>query len=54
MVVTQVANGALIWLLLLLCTPLAAATTIGPQAQVPETSFDFGEVLETRKKPHFF
>jgi hypothetical protein len=55
MIVTEVVNCALIWPLLLLCTPLAAAATMGPQAQVPETTLDFGEVFEIPEvDPHFF
>jgi hypothetical protein len=45
---------ALIWTLLLLGAPLAAAATLGPKAQVPETTFDFGEVFEDRKLTHTF
>jgi len=45
---------ALIWTLLLLGAPLAAAATLGPKAQVPETTFDFGEVFEDRKLAHTF
>ena len=44
----------LIWILLLLCTPLAATATIGPKAQVPETTFNFGEVFEDVKLTHTF
>jgi hypothetical protein len=44
---------ALIWILLLTCTPLAAGT-IGPKAQVPETTYDFGEVFEDVKLTHTF
>ena len=40
---------ALILMLLLLGAPLAAAATLGPKAQVPETTFDFGEVFEDVK-----
>ena len=45
---------ALIWTLLLLGAPLAAAATLGPKAQVPETTYDFGEVFEDRKLTHTF
>lgn len=45
---------ALIWTLLLLCTPVAAAATTGPKAQVPETTFDFGEIFEDVKLTHTF
>ena len=51
---TKLVNGAFIGILLLLCTPLAAAATIGPQAQVPETTYDFGEVFEDQKLSHTF
>ena len=39
---TKLVNCAFIGMLLLLCTPLAAAATIGPKAQVLETTYDFG------------
>ena len=45
---------ALILMLLLLGAPLAAAATLGPEAQVPETTFDFGEVFEDVKLTHTF
>jgi hypothetical protein len=54
MVVTKLAYQPLIWMLLLLCAPLSAAATIGPKAQVPETTYDFGEVFEDRKLTHTF
>lgn len=45
---------ALIWSLLLLCTPVIARATLGPKAQVPETIYDFGEVFEDVKLTHTF
>jgi hypothetical protein len=45
---------ALILMLLLLGAPLAAAATLGPKAQVPETTHDFGEVFEDVKLTHTF
>ena len=54
MVITKSAYRILILILLLLCTPLAAAATIGPKAQVPETTFDFGAVFEDVKLTHTF
>ena len=39
---------------MLLCTPLAAAASMGPKVQVPETSYDFGEVFEDRQLSHSF
>jgi hypothetical protein len=41
-------------LLLLLGMPLAAAATLGPKAQVPEATYDFGEVFEDVKLTHTF
>jgi len=52
--IDKLAYRALIWTLLLLCTPVIAKATIGPKAQVPETTFDFGEVFEDRKLTHTF
>ena len=52
--IAKLAYQALIWVLLLLCTPMAAMATIGPKAQVPETTFDFGEVFEDVKLNHTF
>jgi hypothetical protein len=52
--INKLAFRALIWTLLLLCTPLGAAASIGPKAQVPETTFDFGEVFEDVKLTHTF
>jgi hypothetical protein len=52
--IDKLAYLALIWILLLLCTPMAAMATIGPKAQVPETTYDFGEVFEDVKLTHTF
>lgn len=41
-------------LMLLLLAPLAAMATPGPKAQVPETTFDFGEIFEDRELTHTF
>ena len=54
MAVKKLTYRALIWILLLLGAPLADAATLGPKAQVPETTFDFGEVFEDRKLTHTF
>jgi hypothetical protein len=54
MFITKLVNRAFIGILLLLCTPLAARATIGPKAQVPETTFDFGEIFEDRELTHTF
>jgi hypothetical protein len=51
---TKLVNRAFIGILLLLCTPLAAAATIGPKAQVLETTYDFGEIFEDRELSHTF
>jgi len=51
---TKQAYRALIWSLLLLCTPVIAGATLGPKAQVPETIHDFGEVFEDVKLTHTF
>ncbi len=45
---------ALIWTLLLVCLPTTAFASIGPKAQVPETTYDFGEVFEDVKLTHTF
>ncbi len=45
---------ALIWTLLFLCLPTTALASIGPKAQVPETTYDFGEVFEDVKLTHTF
>jgi len=52
--IDKLACRALIWILLLLCTPMAAMATIGPKAQVPETTHDFGEVFEDVELTHTF
>jgi hypothetical protein len=39
---------------LLLCLPTALTASIGPKAQVPETTYDFGEVFEDVKLTHTF
>jgi hypothetical protein len=52
--IDKMAYRALIWILLLLCTPMVAMATIGPKAQVPETTHDFGEVFEDRELTHTF
>jgi hypothetical protein len=52
--IDKLVNLALIWTLLLLCTPVMAKATIGPKAQVPETTFDFGEIFEDVKLTHTF
>jgi hypothetical protein len=54
MCITTLVNRACIWIILLLCAPLAAAATPGPKAQVPETTYDFGEVFEDRQLSHTF
>jgi hypothetical protein len=54
MVINKLASRALIGILLLLGAALAAAATIGPNAQVPETTYDFGEVFEDVKLTHTF
>jgi hypothetical protein len=54
MFITKLVNRAFIGVLLLLCMALVAAATNGPKAQVPVTTFDFGEVFEDRKLTHTF
>jgi len=54
MYITKSAYGTLILMLLLFGAPLAARATIGPKAQVPETTFDFGEIFEDRELTHTF
>jgi len=54
MCIKTIGYQALIWTFLLFCTPFAAAATIGPRAQVPETIHDFGEVFEDVKLSHTF
>jgi len=50
----KLVNLAFIWMLLLLFTPVTAKATLGPKAQVPETTHDFGEVFEDVKLTHTF
>jgi hypothetical protein len=52
--ITTLVNRAGFWIILVLCAPLAAAATIGPKVQVPETTYDFGEVFEDRQLSHTF
>jgi hypothetical protein len=54
MVTTKLAYRILILILLLLGSPAAGTASIGPKAQVPETTFDFGEVFEDLKLSHTF
>ena len=54
MVINKMVYRALICTLLLLCVPPAATASIGPKAQVPETTFNFGEVFEDLKLTHTF
>ena len=54
MFINKMGYRTLIWMFLLLCAPLAAAATIGPKAQVPETTFNFGEIFEDVKLTHTF
>ncbi|MHB8066276.1 MAG: DUF1573 domain-containing protein [Desulfobaccales bacterium] len=54
MFINKMGYRTLIWMFLLLCAPLAATATIGPKAQVPETTFDFGEIFEDVKLTHTF
>jgi hypothetical protein len=54
MFLNKLAYRPLIWTLLLLCTPAAAMAALGPKAQVPETTYDFGEVFEDVKLTHTF
>jgi len=54
MVITKSAYRILILILMLLCLPPAALASIGPKAQVPETTFNFGEVFEDVKLTHTF
>jgi len=51
---TKTTYRALILMCLLLGVPLAAGAATGPKAQVPETTFDFGEVFEDRELTHTF
>jgi hypothetical protein len=54
MVINKMVYRALICTSLLLCVPPAATASLGPKAQVPETTFDFGEVFEDVKLTHTF
>ena len=54
MYINKSAYRALILMLFLLGVPLAAMATLGPKAQVPETTFDFGEIFEDRELTHTF
>jgi hypothetical protein len=54
MYINKSAYRALILMWLLLGAPLAASATLGPKAQVPETTFDFGEIFEDRELTHTF
>jgi len=54
MAINKMIYRALIWIMLLLGTPLAVSATLGPKAQVPETTFDFGEIFEDRELTHTF
>ena len=53
MSINKPAGRILALMVLLLGAPLAAAA-MGPKAQVPETTFDFGEVFEDVKLTHTF
>ena len=54
MAINKMIYRALIWIMLLLGTPLAVSATLGPKAQIPETTFDFGEIFEDRELTHTF
>lgn len=54
MAITKLAYRGLIWISVLLCMCSAAVATIGPKAQVPETTYDFGEIFEDRELTHTF
>ena len=54
MAITKSAYRILILILLLLGSPAAGTASIGPKAQVPETSFNFGEVFEDVNLIHTF
>lgn len=54
MAITKLACRGLIGILLLLCWSFPATSSIGPKAQVPETSHDFGEVFEDKELKHTF
>ena len=48
------ARGIFLGLLLLFCSPLATPAAAGPQAQISQTTYDFGEVFEDVKLTHTF
>jgi hypothetical protein len=52
--IDKLTHRVLIWTLLTLCMPVIAKASIGPKAQVPETTYDFGEVFEDVKLTHTF
>jgi len=54
MVITRFACRGWIRITLFLGAPRAAAAPRGPKAQVPETTFDFGEIFEDREWTHTF
>ena len=54
MVITKSAYRILILILLLLGSLATGTASLGPKAQVPETTFDFGEVFEDMKLTHTF
>jgi hypothetical protein len=47
-------NRACIWIILLLCMLQVAAAAMGPKVQVPETTYDFGEIFQDRQLSHTF
>jgi hypothetical protein len=54
MIITKSAYRILILILLLLGSPTVGTASIGPKAQVPETTHNFGEVFEDVKLTHTF
>lgn len=54
MVITKLVCRGFIGIALLLCGSFPATASIGPKAQIFETSHDFGEVFEDRKLTHTF
>jgi len=54
MAINKMIHQASIWIMVLLGTPLAVSAPRGPKAQVPETTFDFGEIFEDREWTHTF
>jgi hypothetical protein len=54
MSIAKLAYRASILTLTIFCLPAFTLATIGPKAQVPETTFDFGEVFEDVKLTHTF